>query len=101
MLKKAGVLGLMLFGLVGAVAPTRAFAQDGYHYGRPSYYYRNDRDGDRYQRREWREHEQAERREDWRERRGREDDWQAQERWEYQRDRGYHPNAYFQYGYGR
>ena len=47
MLKKLGVVALMLSGMAGA-----AFTQDRYH-GDRHYYQQNDRDWNRHERREW------------------------------------------------
>jgi hypothetical protein len=118
MLKKAGLLALVLFGLGGALLPTTAVAQDGSYYGRPGYYYSGDRDGDgRWRDHEWREHERREhgwredrpqewrehewREHEWRERQWRGNEWREHERWENRAYRGYYPGNYLYFGYGR
>ncbi len=90
MLKRAAVLGLLLSAAGAIVAPTAAFAQNGYVYGGYSYgdnrpYYQQDgRYCDRHERHEWREHERAERR--WRDNEAREHEWREHERREDRRD---------------
>jgi hypothetical protein len=87
---------------MGALLPTTALAQDGY-YGHRNYY-QSDRNWDRHEGREWREHERAERRaEEWRERQWRNHEWREHERWEHRFNRPYYhyPDSYFYFGYGR
>lgn len=104
MFKKLGVFTLMLGAAGAAFAPATALAQDGYGYygGDRGAYYRN-RDYDRHERREWREHERQERRAaEWREHEWRDHEWREQ----YRDNRfcyrdGSRPSAYFYYSYGR
>jgi len=72
MLKRFGILGLVLAGMT--FFQPKASAQD-YRYDRDGYVHRgyNDRDRDRHEDREWREHERRE----WREH-----EWRERERWE-------------------
>ena len=102
MLKKAGMLALIL-SAGAAIMPSAAFAQDPY-YGRGGYYYQGDRDWNRQQRREWREREREEQRwreRGWREHEWREHEWREHDRWEHRFNRGYYPDTYFYFGYGR
>jgi hypothetical protein len=74
MLKKLGIVALMLSGMTGA-----SFAQ-GRYYGDRNYYQQNDRNWNRHERREWKEREREERRaRKWRERNR---EWREHERWE-------------------
>ena len=109
MFKKLGVFALILGAAGASFVPATAFAQDGYgYYGGDRSYYHNDRDYNRHERREWREHERQERRAaEWREHEWREHEWREHQRREHWReDRRYYrdgdrPSAYFYYGYGR
>ncbi len=106
MLKRVGVLALLLCGGAAFLHPTAALAQDyrgGYGYA-PQY--RGEgrcyRDGDRHREHEWREHEwREERREhEWREER-REHEWRERQRWENGRYAVPYgdPRAYYGYPY--
>lgn len=87
MLKKLGIVALMLTSMTGA-----SFAQ-GRYYGDRHYYQQNDRNWNHRERREWKEREREHRRErEWRERNR---NWREHERWErrfddrrYNHDRG-------------
>ncbi len=83
MLKRVGVLALMLSASAAFLQPTAAFAQE--RFGRGGYHYSGERrdgsrrDWDRREdRREWREHE-----------------WREHERWENQYRRSYSYNYYY------
>jgi len=93
MLKRVGVLALMLAGSVAFLQPTAAFAQD--RYDRGGYSYRGERrDGFRRDRddRDWNRWSD-------RNRRSREHEWREHERWENRYDRAYYyappPNYYY------
>lgn len=108
MLKRIGVLALLLSAAGIAVTPKVVFAQDGYYGPRNDYsYYGRDRE-DRHRDREWREPERRERRAEewrehaWRDRDGRRDEWRDRD-WRYRNDyrygRAYSPGAYFGFTY--
>jgi hypothetical protein len=98
MFKRLGVFALMLSGVMGALLPATALAQDGYD-GRRNYY-QSDRNWDRHQGREWREHErEARRAEEWRERQWRNHEWREREWREHERSEHRFNRPY--YGYGR
>ena len=105
MLKRVGLLAMILGGITGALLPGTAFAQDGYS-SNPNYYYQRDRNWDRHEQREWRERERKEERaEQWRQQRWgnrewREHEWREHERHE-RRWNGYNPDRYFYFGFGR
>ena len=94
MFKKLAMVGLMLFST--ALLPTTASAQS-YDYGHRNYYYQDDRNWDRHERREWREREREERRR----REWREHEWRERERWERRFERRHYPDSYFYFRYGR
>jgi hypothetical protein len=81
MLKRIGMLALMLSATGVALIPKVAFAQDGY-YARGDNYYRSDRKADRHENREWRGRERRDRRaEEWREHAARDREWRGHDHW--------------------
>jgi hypothetical protein len=105
MLKRVGVLALLLSGAGAAILPRAASAQDGYYYGPRQYYYQNDRDWNRHYAHEWREQMRRERRaeerreREWRRHAWRDHEWREHEHWHHRHHWGYDPNAYFYFGY--
>jgi hypothetical protein len=103
MLKKAGMLALVLAGLGMVALPKAAHAQDGYHAGGYPYLNYHDRDNYAYRAGNWREHEGRERRAQER----REREWRRRElrerarymRWQDRGERSYYPRAYFGFSY--
>lgn len=104
MIKRLGVLTLLLAGTAAFLQPTAAYAQSPYNRGYYSYNDRGYRDGyygsrdfDRHAR-----HEREERREERREREWRRQEWREHERWErrssYAPSYGYY-NPYYGYPY--
>jgi Ni/Co efflux regulator RcnB len=95
MLKKLGMVVLAL-SASAALAPTSLLAQE--NYGSRGYYYSQpDRRADRYEAREWREHERRERRAE--ERRAHETrEWRRQYLWNQRYDPYCRTNSYY-YGY--
>ena len=79
MFRRFGILALILSATGAAVLPKAAFAQDGYYAPRDNYY-QVDRDGHRYEVREWRDGDKNRRAEEWRER-------AALERYRYEQER--------------
>lgn len=106
MFKRVGVFALLLASLTGSLAPTVALAQDGYYEGRNNHQ-RYDRNWNRHEDRDYGKYERRDRRADewrdnrWREQEFREHEWRERERAERNWNRGYYPNSYFYFGYGR
>ena len=103
MLKKLGVLTMMLIGTAAFLQPVAAYAQSPYDRG---YYSYNDRGyrGDYYgPRRDFDRHERREReaqRQEWRENKWREHEWREHERWERRNSYNYrYYNPYYGYPY--
>jgi len=81
MLRRIGMLALMLSATGVALMPKVASAQEGY-YALGDNHYRSDRRADRLERKEWRGRERSDRRsEEWRERAARDRGWRGNEHW--------------------